>query len=546
MKRRLVALVAGLALPAVAAVAAVVAQAAAPRVRLAHQRLALAGAPAALFAVDLDADGRRDLALVVASTEWGEIGIEERQEIDELGAYVEVLTVVPALFDRRELALHRGRPDGTFEPEPLRLELPDTVHALFEGPAGTSLVAWTDEGISGVVFDRATGGLALAPRIAAPSPLAGSRAFLSDLALAHDLDGDGARDLLLPTTEGYRVHLAGADGFHSEPSDRFAAPLEERLPGDARHYRSGAVRHLPIPEVLDLDGDGALDLVFRNHDRKWGRMRLLRNLGGGRFAPPVDPNGALAEETARRAVWVGDLDGDGRAELVTETELEPEKDSMRAEMAQARRPKMRYGVHPLGPDSRFAAEPARTFELEGYVFGGGDLPLPLGVRELDGDGRPDLVALTLDFSMIQALRIVTLRSLRLGLGFEPHCQQPDGGFQRVAGGDLGGRFTLRLDRLRLGQLASFSGDFDGDGRADYLQLGRGREVAVRLGAPGCRYPEAAEATLELAAEPADLALVRVADLDGDGRSDLVVTHPPPPGEPGERGALDLYLSGEIE
>ncbi|HLF57695.1 MAG TPA: hypothetical protein VI942_12710, partial [Thermoanaerobaculia bacterium] len=68
---------------------------------LRHQSIALAGAPAVTLAVDLDRDGRRDLALVVVGTSWGEIGIDERRHIDELGTYVEVLTVVPALFDRR-------------------------------------------------------------------------------------------------------------------------------------------------------------------------------------------------------------------------------------------------------------------------------------------------------------------------------------------------------------------------------------------------------------------------------------------------------------
>lgn len=517
---------------------------AAARIALVHQALALGGAPAALFAVDLDRDGRRDLALVVASTEWGQIGIEERQEIDELGTYVEVLTVVPALFDRRELVVHRGDERGRFAEEPLRMELPETVHAIFEGPRAEPLLAWTDEGVATV--EIRAGALGLVPRIAAPSPLAGSRDFLSDLRLTDDLDGDGERDLLLPVEEGYQVHLAGATGLALEPASRFAAPLAERLPGDPRHYARGSVRHLPIPEIVDLDGDRRPELVFRNHDAKWDEMRVLANLGGGRFGTPVDPLAGRGRDADPGVVWMGDLDGDGRGEIVTAEELEPESDSMRAEMAYAKRPRIRYAVHALGADFVWDPEPKRRFEAFGYIFeGSSEVPLPLGVRDLDGDGRPDLVAMSLDFSMLQALRVVTARSIRLGLDFEPSCQLPDGSFRALPAQDLGGRFTLRLERLRLGQLSSFSGDFDGDGRADFLQLGRGRRAIVRRGAEGCRYPEAAEATIELAAEPADLALVRVADLDGDGRSDLAVTQPPPPGEPGGRGALDLYLSGAM-
>jgi FG-GAP-like repeat len=523
------------------AVATAALSAAAP-IRLGHQRLDLGGAPAAQFSIDLDHDGRRDLALVVASTEWGQIGIEEQQEIDELGAYVEVLTVVPALFDRRELVVHLGLGEGGFASEPLRLELEESVHALFEGPHATPLLAWTDEGIA--VVEIRDGALVLQAAIAAPSPIAGSRTFLSDLRLTRDLDGDGERDLLLPVETGYAVHLSGAEGLSATPAARFGAPLEERLPGDERHYRRGSLRHLPIPEVLDLDGDGLPELVFRNHDQKWNEMRVLRNLGGGRFGPPIDPLDGRDRDADPEVVWMGDLDGEGGAELVTEEELEPESDSMRAEMAYAKRPRIRYSVHVLEAGLVWNPMPRRRFEAEGYIFeGGSEVPLPLGVRDLDGDGRADLVAMSLDFSMIQALRVLAARSIRLGLEFEPLCQQADGSFRAVPNPELGGKFTLRLEQLRLPQLSSFSGDFDGDGRADFLQLGRGRRVVVRRGAEGCSYPESGETTIELAAEPADLALVRVEDLDGDGRSDLAVTQPPPRGEPGGRGSLDLYLSG---
>ena len=509
-----------------------------------HQRLELGGAPATLLTVDLDGDGRRDLVTVLVSTDWGEIGIDEAQRIDEAGAYVEVLTVVPALFERRELVVHRGAADGSFAAEPVRLELDERVHALLEGPSAAPLLAWSDDGIARVSLAGTK--LALEPLVAAPSPLAGSRAFLPDLELTADVDGDGERDLLLPGDAALAVHLATAAGLSAKPVARVAYALEERLPGDARHYRRGARRHLPLPALVDLDGDRRPELVFREAERDWNRLRVLRNLGGGRFGPPVDPLAGRARDAEPEIVWLGDLDGDGHAELVSSEELGGDADSLRAGMKEAKRPRHRYRVHPLGEDLVWDPEPARSFELEGHVFGGGGegLGLPDGIGDLDGDGRVDFVGLTLDFSLVQALRVMTARSLRLGLDFEPYCQQADGRFRSAPGQDLGGKFTLRLDRLRVGRLSSFAGDFDGDGRADFVQLGRGKRVSIRYGRPGCRFPAADEDVLELAAEPADLALVRVVDLDGDGRSDLVATEPPRKGAVGGRSALDLYFAAE--
>ena len=507
-----------------------------------HERLAIAGAPASILSADLDGDGRRDLVTVLASTRWGQVGIEEPQRIDASGAYAEALTIVPMLFDRRVLAVFRGLPEGGFAVDAAMLELPTSVHALVAGTGRDALLAWTDEGFAAVELAGST--LSLTLRIALPSPLAGSRAFLNDLPLATDLDGDGVSDLLAPTGGGIEVHLGSRDGFAAKAASVVPDPLGERLPGDASHYRDGGRRLISLPEAVDLDGDRLPELVFREHDRGLNRVRIARNLGGGRFAASVDPLAGRARDAEPEVVWIGDLDGGGRGEIVTAEELEPEADTMRAGLEQARRPRYRYRVHELGDALLWNPEPVRTFELTGYVFGGGEqeLGLPQGILDLDGDGRTDVVALTLDFSLFQALRVLTVRSLHLGLEFHPYCQREDGTLAPVADSELGGQFTIHLERLRLGQLISFAGDFDGDGRHDYLQLGHGRQARIRFGAPGCRFPSVGEAQVRLATEPSDLALVRVLDLDGDGRSDLIAIDPPRTGAVDGRGALDLYVT----
>jgi hypothetical protein len=576
------------------------------KLALRHQRLELPGVPVLSVAVDLDRDGRRDLAVVVASTSWGEVGIEEPMQVDDEGTFVDVLTVVPTVLDRRELLLFLGAAPGAgaigsagYAAEPVRLELPSSVHAVAAGPPAAPLVAWTDDGIAEIVLASAatpdgqiTQELTLVPRIAARTIFTGSSSFLAKSGLIDDLDGDGDPDLFVPVAGGLEVHLATPEGLQevaaslvAPPDDEPAAPdagapaapaapADHRDPGKAseRGLRRGReiVTEILLPQVLDLNGDRRPDLLFRDPERDGDGVRVRLNLGEGRFGRTFDPlpGWSLAaapgvhvpadeedKAPSREVVWLGDLDGDGPAEVVTSQEIPNVKDSMRAELAEAKRPHARIRVHALGADGRWDPAPKAEFTVEGYVFEGGGrgdedddgegggFSFPSGVRDLDGDGRLDLVALTLDFSLFEAMRVLTTKSIKLGLDFGIYHQGEGLSFRPVTGLDLAGELRLRLDSLALGQLSSFAGDFDGDGRADFVQLGRGRKVTIHRGQPGARYAPEPDLVVTLEREPLDVALVAVADLDGDGRSDLSVTQPIGGKAIGARAALELYLSG---
>ena len=220
---------------------------------------------------------------------------------------------------------------------------------------------------------------------------------------------------------------------------------------------------------------------------------------------------------------------------------------MRKELAHARRPPHVYGFHRMRPDLSMEPRAYQELKVTGYAFGGGesDIRLPGGFQDLNGDGRQDLVTLTLDFSVFQAVKIMTVRRISIGLDFHVWCQEPNGRFREVQGLDLSGKFNLDLDNLRLGHLSQFAGDFDGDGRVDFLQMGRGKAVTIHRGRADCSYPARLDLAIQLQEPPRDLGLVQVRDFDGDNLSDMLVIQPAKAAEPGLTPPvrLDFYLSG---
>ena len=539
------------------------------RLELRYLPIELPGAPSTILPADLDGDGSQDLVVVVAFTEWDQIGIEESAEIDGVAGLVEVLTIVPSLMDRRELRVFLAQGDG-FRALPT-LELDRSVLSLESGPPVLPIVALTDDGISAL---RLTGegdamGPVLEPVLRNRPVLARSGTFIPNLGFSHDLDGDGRRDVLFPTADGAAAYLTRDSGLAAEPASRLMWPVLD-APKEAGQRRSSGRRlshHHPLPQVRDVDGDGLVDLLLLDQGSGWERFHVLRNLGEGRFAAPMmlgeeggdeepeDATDECADEDRcppnTELVYFGDLDGDGAAEYVTQEELVSGDDGIRQEMKQAKQPSFRYRLHRSGTDLTMASEPYRVFQATGYSFegssdddGDGDMHLPGGFQDLDGDGRSDLITLTLDFSMMQAVKILTTHRISIGLDFHVWCQDSEGRFQAVQGLDLSGKFRLDLDNLRMGQMSQFAGDFDADGKADFLQMGRGRDVTIHRGRGGCVYPPDPDLRIRLKEEPKDLELVRVEDFDGDGLTDLIVIQPQKVTEPGVTPPvrLDMYLS----
>ncbi len=532
------------------------ASAASPRpIALSLTTLDLPAAPAAIVPADLNADGTRDLLIVTAHSSWGSISNDRIEDA------VFVTEVVSALLDNRDARAFLAQPGGGYKESGAPLDLPDTVHTIETGPPALPVVALTDDGVSVMRWrgDGETPGLVLEPVLQRPCALARTGTLLNDLDVVRDVDGDGILDLIFPGEAGLEIFHGADGGFEAQPVSSPVIPGSGSISGDF------GVRFVQIPDIEDVTGDGTLDLVVRSLGANGVAASVLRGLGGGRFADAVrigsrcletKPQARPAQqgntpqggkkgdppvEESRQIGWFGDLDGDGRAEVVTLQEQEQRG----SEFKDAKEPLVRYRLYHLKPDLSIDPAPYRTFDAKGHAGGGAPLGDDSAFLDLDGDHRKELITITLDFSMLQALRVLTTKKISIGLEFHVYSQGADGSFTAVTGQTLDEKLRLDLNDLQISRLGQFQGDFDGDKRVDFVHLGRGKTVTIHRGQQGGRYPDNPDLSIELAQEVQDVMLVKIEDFDGDGRSDLAITRMLPQPEAGVSAParVELRLSG---
>jgi fibronectin type 3 domain-containing protein len=286
-----------------------------------------------------------------------------------------------------------------------------------------------------------------------------------------DVDGDGKSDVIVVNGGDKTVSVYRNTSASGSITTSSFAPKADFTTGSWPNSVA----------VQDVDGDGKPDLVVTNYSSN--TVSIFRNsstsgsITASSFAPKID----FTTGSEPISVAIGDVDGDGKPDLIV------------ANFSG-------NTVSVLRNTSTSGSITASSFAAK-VDFTTGTYPKSIAINDVDGDGKPDLIVANFSGNTVSVLKNTS-----------------------TPGSITASSFAPKIDFITGSEpICVAIGDVDGDGKPD-LVVTNGNSNTVSVLRNTSTYGSitassfAAKVDFATGSVPEDIA---IADLDGDGKPDLV-------------------------
>ena len=343
---------------------------------------------------------------------------------------------------------------------------------------------------------------------------------------AADVNGDGKPDLIVTNKTSNTVSVLLNTTAPGATTPSFAA------------QQTFATGTSPVSvTAADLNGDGKPDLIVANYNSNTVSV-LLNTTAPGATTASFAPQQTFATGTYPRSVTAADVNGDGKPDLIVANALDVSSNTVSV---------LLNTTAPGATTASFAAQ---------QTFPTGTNPRSVTAADLNGDGKPDLIAANFGSNTVSVLLNTTAPGATTASFAAQQTFATGSSPWNATAADLNGDGKPDLIVANFGSntvsvllnttapgatTASFAAqqtfatgtapfhvtaaDLNGDGMPDLIVANHGSDtvsVLLNTTAPGATTPSfAAQQTFATGTGPAS---VTAADVNGDGKPDLIVAN----------------------